>query len=180
MPPQQSTAGVEALSKPTSAFWSLCPLCCPPCSSSTTAVTAGTLEFTEMQGWLNILTPPPTSSSSCGRRETIQLHLPDVEKSSMASLLKLLYTGSASLHSRSSQAAVKGVMKLLDLALPGGVQCEEEKGPHLPGMDTPESSVKSVQVKRPASSPSLQAAVKRPKPSNGGGEVRHPLPHFLL
>ena len=97
----------------------------------------------------------------------------------MASLLKLLYTGSASLPSRSSQAAVKGVMKLLDLALPGGVQCEEEKGPHLPEMDTPESSVKSVQVKRPASSPS-QAAVKRPMPSTIGVEVRHSLLYILL
>ena len=180
MQPSHATLGVEVPSKPTSAFWSLCPLCSPPCSSSTTAVTAGTLKLPGIQVLFTGLTPLPTSSSSCGRRETIQLHLPDVEKSSVTSLLRLLYTGSASLPSRSSQAAVQGVMKLLDLALPGGVQCEEEKGQHLPNMDTPESSVKSVQVKRPASSPPLKPAVKRPKPTTGGGEVRHPLPHFLL
>jgi len=115
------------------------------------------------------------SGSYCGRRETITLHLPDVSRATMRSLLGLIYTGAAPLSARVRRAQVEEAMALLDIALPGGIRAQVDEGGEMQVPDTPDSSVKSLPVKRPRS-PSPPRASKKARES--GQATAHP--QYLL
>jgi len=89
------------------------------------------------------------SGSYCGRREAIQIHLPDIHAETMRCVLNVIYTGKAYL--RKAQAEeIEALMKLLDVKLPGefkNEECSSLENPAKNVFDTPSSSLSSKKRK---------------------------------
>jgi len=101
------------------------------------------------------------SGSSCGRREHIQVHLPDVSRETLKSLLDLVYTGKCSPTSATKCQEIQGVMKLLDLKLPGDFRQET----------TGVGSTETLVIDTPSSSTSSALNKRKRKRSDSGSEA---------
>ena len=91
------------------------------------------------------------SGSYCGRREAIQVHLPDIHVETMKCLLHVIYSGKAYLRKHQAED-IEGLMNLLDMKLPGEFKNEECALQPNPVIDTPSSSISSKK-RKPSESP---------------------------
>ena len=64
------------------------------------------------------------SGTYCGRREIIQIHIPDVEQEIMTTMLEIIYTGRSFLENSKVQECEQ-LMELLDIVLPINIHVKE-------------------------------------------------------